>query len=213
MMKKQKMGISLKEVESCSDIGSIINQQVDIENFDPNIYLKLEGSKTLDEIQLQIDECGSNPKPYEPIKQKIVANKVHQVKDPNKDPNITKEGLPSKCKNVKSIQDGVEFDSNAEKLYFNYNKYVEKKHIERNTTEALQYYDTSGQLRNFYPDFKVDGQFVEIKGVVSSLDECKRRQHPEVKWIVMGENENLFKEMKEKVDVTYKKEWEGVIKK
>lgn len=113
-------------------------------------------------------------------------------------------GLKFKPKNIKSVsRDGVAFDSKIERIYYMYKKYIEHANIERNTSEHLDYRNCFGKNSWFYPDFKENGRFVELKGIMSPDDVQKRQQHPEVVWIVQSESfgKQLLETYKEKLDM------------
>ncbi len=97
-------------------------------------------------------------------------------------------GLNFKPKNKKSVtKSGVSFDSNIERIFYFYQKYIAHANIERNKSKYLIYTNSVGIATRFYPDFIVNGNFYELKGIVSRDDQCKRQQHPSVIWIVQTE--------------------------
>lgn len=113
-------------------------------------------------------------------------------------------GLKFKPKNIKSqSRDGVAFDSKIERIYYMYKKYIEHTDIKRNTDEHLDYTNCYGRTTWFYPDFKENGVFVELKGIVSPDDAQKRQQHPEVVWVVQSEayGKALLDSYREKLDL------------
>lgn len=98
--------------------------------------------------------------------------------------------LGHKVNNKKSISktENVSFDSQIERIFYFYKKYIEGALIERNTNKHLTYTNTAGYKTYFYPDFIVNGVFYELKGLMSQDDIQKRQQHPEVQWIVTTES-------------------------
>ncbi len=109
-----------------------------------------------------------------------------------------------KGRSVKGIFEGIKFDSKLELIYYLYTKDIEGKSITRNTDEFLWYFTKNGKMQKFFPDFKVEGKFVEIKGLVSDWDKSKREQHSfDCLWLVYEENIELFSKMKKKVEKMY----------
>ena len=79
--------------------------------------------------------------------------------------------------------DGEKFDSKAEFVVYLYYKKVLMRPIERNRTEWLPYVDENGKTRRFYPDFKADGKYLEVKGFWRTADLKKQEAHPEVVFV------------------------------
>jgi hypothetical protein len=102
--------------------------------------------------------------------------------------------------------DYVEFDSKWEAIFYFYEKLVSCDVIERNKKSHLPYVDENGKSRKFYPDFIVNGQFVEVKGILRPTDECKMSQCPNVRFVFGGE----IKEMRKILDKKFPK-WENDI--
>lgn len=59
--------------------------------------------------------------------------------------------------------EGVHFDSSWELAYYIWLRDNGKSFIYHPDT-PLEYWDSEGVLRNYYPDFLIEGEFVEIKG-------------------------------------------------
>ena len=120
-------------------------------------------------------------------------------------------GLTFQPKATKCSYKGISFDSRIEVVFYLYKKLIAQSNIKRNTTEYLLYKDPQGQTFRFYPDFIDSGTYIEVKGIVSSLDQCKRDQHPNVVWVVLSEQKQLFNQM-EKVLDTFYPNWRKEIK-
>lgn len=89
---------------------------------------------------------------------------------------------------------GNNYDSFAEYTFFKYKTLVENATVERNEkSESLDYYDEDNKLRKYYPDFKVNGVWCEVKGRFTEKDRCKKEQHPEVEWYFQ-EDINRFRQ-------------------
>jgi hypothetical protein len=93
---------------------------------------------------------------------------------------LTKVGTGTKIK--KGVVNGVHFDSKWEYCFWLWEHNINGKPCERNTTETIDYVDENGQPRKWIPDFKVVEGYAEVKGFNTATDDCKRNQHPEVKW-------------------------------
>lgn len=107
-----------------------------------------------------------------------------------------KVNTPLNKTNIKKGYDinGNTYDSFAEYTFFKYMTLVEKATVERNEkSEYLDYYDENNKLRKYYPDFKVNGVWCEVKGRYTEKDRCKREQHPEVEWYFQ-EDINRFRQ-------------------
>ena len=83
----------------------------------------------------------------------------------------------------KGTLEGEKFDSKWEAAVYVYYKHIKGIFIERNHTEWLPYTDDTGKPRRFYPDFKVAGRYLEVKGIYRPADQCKMTQHPEVEFL------------------------------
>jgi len=59
----------------------------------------------------------------------------------------------------------------------------------------LPYTDSAGKLRNYIPDFIINGIFYEVKGRITPLDQLKQAAHSEVIWIFQEEIEKMKKEL------------------
>lgn len=101
----------------------------------------------------------------------------------------------------KGISKGNKFDSFAEFTFCTYMEKVNHFIVERNNKVAfLPYYDETGKVRKYYPDFIVNGTFYEVKGRIRPKDELKMRQHPEVIFVFQDE----INEMAKTLDEDYK---------
>lgn len=63
----------------------------------------------------------------------------------------------------KYIYEGMSFDSGWELCFYEYSADMGKT-VEYPSGVQLPYKDSHGNVRHYYPDFKVDGELVEIKG-------------------------------------------------
>ena len=95
----------------------------------------------------------------------------------------------------KGIMDGEKFDSKWEAIVWIYYKKIKMLPIERNHVEYLLYVDEYGKQRHFYPDFKVAGEYIEVKGRYRPSDIKKMEQHPEVQFIDATNITKLKKEV------------------
>lgn len=75
---------------------------------------------------------------------------------------------------------GLKFDSKWEAAFYIYYHDIECQGITRNTTEWIYYFSESGKEKKWYPDFILEGRFVEVKGQFRPDDYQKRAQHPEI---------------------------------
>ena len=103
-----------------------------------------------------------------------------------------------KSQGEKGTLDGERFDSKWECLVWIYYKKIQCVPCERNHVDSVAYTDSNGQLRKFYPDFKVNGQFVEVKGIYRPDDMCKMEQHPEIQFIDSSNIEPIKKEVEKR---------------
>lgn len=97
---------------------------------------------------------------------------------------------------------GLSFDSKWEYVYYIWKKDIRGEYIERNNKgeDYLEYTDSTGKMRKFYPDFKTsDYPYTEIKGRWRDNDLCKMEQCPQVKFIDGVEMKPIIKEVYEKI--------------
>lgn len=99
----------------------------------------------------------------------------------------------------KGYLDGEKFDSKWEAAVYCYYKYIRGIYIERNHTEWVPYTDENGKQRKFYPDFKMGGRYLEVKGIYRPADQCKMMQHPEIDFLDGTNIKPLLKELNEKM--------------
>lgn len=95
----------------------------------------------------------------------------------------------------KGIMDGERFDSMWEGAVYAYYRYIKGIPIERNYNEWVPYFDENGKKRKFYPDFKMLGTFLEVKGIYRGNDLCKINQHPEISFIDKNLIQPIMKEL------------------
>lgn len=99
-------------------------------------------------------------------------------------------------------KDGTKFDSKWEYAYYIWKKDIKGEFIERNDHEDfIEYTDTNGKLRKFYPDFRVaDGYcFTEIKGIWRDADLCKKDQCPQVRFLDGNDLKPIIQEVNKKI--------------
>lgn len=99
----------------------------------------------------------------------------------------------------RGMLDGEKFDSKWEAAVYVYYKYLKGIYIERNHTEWVPYTDETGKQRKFYPDFKMGGCYLEVKGIYRPADQCKMTQHPEIQFLDGTTIKPLLKELNEKM--------------
>lgn len=99
------------------------------------------------------------------------------------EPALTTSGKMYKQQGHRGMAQGVKYDSIWEFAYVLYQKEKEGKVVERNRTESLDYVDDAGKLCKFYPDFIVNGQYVEVKGWLRPKDKCKMTQCWQVQFV------------------------------
>jgi hypothetical protein len=91
---------------------------------------------------------------------------------------------------------GIKFDSHWEYIFYKYMHDYKGYVVERNKLESIPYIDTTtGKQRKFFPDFKVNGLFYEIKGRWSQTDLDKMDQCPQVKFYSVEEITMMEKEL------------------
>lgn len=88
-------------------------------------------------------------------------------------PVTSKCGL-GKTQGTKGIFRGIEVDSFWEAAWYIYMVDIKGNVVTRNTKDSFAYIDENGNKANFYPDFKMQGQFHEIKGRYRPNDLLKR---------------------------------------
>lgn len=88
-------------------------------------------------------------------------------------PVTSKCGL-GKSQGTKGQARGISFDSYWEFAFYIYTTEIENRVCIRNTTDSFTYIDEEGKKAKFYPDFKVDGVYYEIKGIYRPNDLLKK---------------------------------------
>lgn len=76
--------------------------------------------------------------------------------------NLEKYGTPYGRSKKKYRYEGIDFDTSFELIYFIYMK-LQNKNIERNLSCSFDY-EYNGIFHRYFPDFKTDDGFVEMKG-------------------------------------------------
>jgi len=103
-----------------------------------------------------------------------------KIEDITKLPDIAKyKPIVSKCglgktQGTKGMFRGIECDSYWEAAWYIYMVDIKGNVVIRNTKDSFSYVDENGNKANFYPDFKMQGQYHEIKGRFRPNDILKR---------------------------------------
>ena len=118
---------------------------------------------------------------------------------------LADEREPSKSLGIRKPQgtkcsyDGEQFDSIWEVAFYRYMKELKGNNVERNHMQSIPYTDESGKLRKFYPDFKVNGQWCEVKGIWRPSDIAKRDACPEVTFYSKTELKPMIAELNKRI--------------
>lgn len=88
-------------------------------------------------------------------------------------PVVSKSGLGKK-QGVQGIFRGMECDSYWEAAWYIYQSDIMGNTVTRNTKDFFRYTNENGEEAKFYPDFKMAGQYHEIKGVYRTNDLLKK---------------------------------------
>lgn len=102
------------------------------------------------------------------------------IKDITNLPSIKKyTPVTSKCglgksQGTKGEARGMEFDSYWEFAWYIYQVDIQGNIVTRNTKDSFEYYNENNEKAKFYPDFKMHGQFYEIKGIYRPNDLLKK---------------------------------------
>jgi hypothetical protein len=88
-------------------------------------------------------------------------------------PVTSKCGL-GKSQGTKGLFRGMECDSYWEAAWYIYQVDILGNVVIRNTKDSFEYFDETGNKARFYPDFKMQGQFHEIKGIFRPNDVLKK---------------------------------------
>lgn len=107
--------------------------------------------------------------------------------------NLKRHGNPFGRTKKKYRYDGVDFDTSFELIYFIYMK-LQNKNVERNLSCSFDY-EYNGITHRYFPDFKTDDGFVEMKGD-QFFKEDGTMKNP---WT----GKNWTKEQKEESDAIY----------
>lgn len=98
-------------------------------------------------------------------------------------PTLTCSGKMYHQQGYKGMARGIKFDSLWEFIFFLYQTEHEGAVVERNTSESMDYIDDTGKPCRFYPDFVVNGEYVEVKGWLRPKDRCKMDQCWQVRFV------------------------------
>lgn len=88
-------------------------------------------------------------------------------------PVTTKCGL-GKTQGTKGMFRGMECDSYWEAAWYIYQVDILGNVVIRNTTDSFAYINENNEKARFYPDFKMQGQYHEIKGIFRTNDILKQ---------------------------------------
>ena len=99
---------------------------------------------------------------------------------------------------IKGEYEAIKFDSKWEYYFYRWCKDIKGYNVDRNKKSYIPYTDESSKLRKFYPDFIVNGQFYEVKGIWRPSDIAKRDQCPTVTFLDGSDLKPLIKELKSK---------------
>lgn len=93
--------------------------------------------------------------------------------------NLRYSAKPSSCglgktQGTKGEARGIEFDSYWEFAWYIYQTDIKGNIVTRNTTDSFAYTNENGDEALFYPDFKMCGEYHEIKGIYRTNDMLKR---------------------------------------
>lgn len=92
---------------------------------------------------------------------------------------ILYQAKPSHCglgtkQGTQGTYKGIQFDSYWEFAFYLWCTEIQGIVCVRNTTDSFKYRDENDQWAHFYPDFKVNGMFCEIKGIYRVKDMLKK---------------------------------------
>ena len=88
-------------------------------------------------------------------------------------PVTSKCGL-GKTQGTKGTARGMEFDSYWEFAWYIYQVDIQGNVVTRNVTDSFEYINENNEKARFYPDFKMQGCFHEIKGIFRANDMLKQ---------------------------------------
>jgi hypothetical protein len=120
-----------------------------------------------------------------------------------KDLEPVRNAASKKSTIIRGMANGTSYDSFYEFVFDQYFTLVKGYVVERNKTIHFSYFDkTAGKIRQFYPDFLVNGLYYEVKGRVKESDIDKMEQCSHVTF-VFGDQ---IREMRRELDASHK-EW------
>ena len=101
---------------------------------------------------------------------------------------------------TQGLYKGIEFDSKWEYAYYRWATEIKNWSVTRNTSDFFNYRDAEGKNKKFYPDFKCNGNYVEVKGIYRENDVLKRNATlGKVQFIGPTEIKPIIKELKERI--------------
>lgn len=92
----------------------------------------------------------------------------------NKYTVINTRNILGKKQGTKGEARGMEFDSYWEFAWYIYQVDIMGNVVTRNTTDSFTYLNENNEKARFYPDFKMQGLFHEIKGIFRPNDLLKQ---------------------------------------
>lgn len=116
--------------------------------------------------------CPAPRNPVQEMKRKI--SEITKLPSTKKYvPVISKNGL-GKSQGTQGIFRGMECDSYWEAAWYIYQVDILGNIVTRNTKDFFVYTNENGVKSKFYPDFKMQGMFYEIKGIFRVNDILKK---------------------------------------
>jgi hypothetical protein len=103
---------------------------------------------------------------------------------------------------IKGYYNNIHCDSTWELAFLIYHL-DHGNHIERQPIK-LTYINSEGQRRHYYPDFKVNDQLYEIKGIITDNDLYKLRDNPQVIMIGGDDMKTIFAYISKRYNKTQK---------
>jgi hypothetical protein len=101
---------------------------------------------------------------------------------------------------IKGSYQGIHCDSTWELAFLIFNL-DHLNHIER-AKNPLFYVDQTGMTKKYYPDFKVNGVLIEIKGRFTEIDRLKLKANPNVKLLLKDDLVDCFSYIKTKYNIS-----------
>lgn len=158
-----------------------------------------EITTSINDIDLNIDI--SYPLPDDPIA--MMNHIIDKSLNTKKYIPITSKGGLGFTQGTKGNVGGISFDSYWEYGFYIYMTEIAHKVCERNTKDYFYYKNSEGKQAKFYPDFRVNGDFCEVKGIFRPDDYLKKEA---TRGLVKFYGPSEMKKILEKVN-KYKPGW------